>query len=127
MENREEKHTALFIHLALSFKTAAVQQLGKLPNPATGKIERDLPQASMTIDLLDMLAAKCKGNLAADEEQFLKHTISELKLNYIDEIGREESPDEKNEDPKTPGGPSDDPGESRGEDSAVAAPDLSGE
>jgi len=89
LENSQNEKTGLlFVHLITSFQTAAMQQLGKIPNPVSGKIERDLPQASMTIDMIDMIKTKCKGNLTDEEDKYLQHIISELKLNYVDEIGR---------------------------------------
>jgi len=101
--NQNEKTTLLFVHLISSFKTSAMQQLGKIPNPVTGQMERDLPQASMTIDMLDMINTKSHGNLTDEEDKFLQHTLSELKLNYVDEIGREdqksESPDDNDTSP----------------------------
>jgi hypothetical protein len=98
--NQNEKTTLLFVHLISSFKTSGMQQLGKIPNHITGKMERDLPQASMTINMLDMINKRCHGNMTDEEDKFLQQTLSELKLNYVDEIGRkdltDESPDEEN-------------------------------
>ena len=48
-------------------------------------MERNLDQASYYIDLLDMLQTKMKGNLSEWEEQYILHSLSELKLNFIDE------------------------------------------
>jgi hypothetical protein len=31
---------------------------------------------------------KTKGNLKEEEESFLSHTISELRLNYVDEVNK---------------------------------------
>ena len=42
-------------------------------------------QAAFYINLLDMLQEKTKGNLTDYEEQMLINTVSELKLNLIDE------------------------------------------
>ena len=42
------------------------------------------------IDLLDMLQTKMKGNLTEWEEQYILHSLSELKLNYIDEKKKKE-------------------------------------
>jgi len=91
------KNTLLFRRLILTFQTAAIQQMGKLTDPITGKIMRNLEQASLSIDTLDMLMEKCKGNLDEDERSFLKHIISELKLNYVDEVGRSEQKPEESE------------------------------
>lgn len=81
----EEKNTALFGGLITMFQAAALQQMGKVKNPVTDKIERDLEQAQMSIDMLDMLKEKTKGNLTADEEQFLTGVLRDLKLNFVDE------------------------------------------
>ena len=48
-------------------------------------LERNLEQATYYIDLLDMLQTKMKGNLSEWEEQYIIHSLSELKLNFIDE------------------------------------------
>ncbi len=86
-----DKNTILFTQLILMFQASAMQYLGKIGDHITGEIKRDLDQVSITIDMLDMLQAKCKGNLTADEEKLLAHIVSELKLNYIDEKKRPES------------------------------------
>lgn len=81
-----DKQSALFLRLIYMFHSAAMQGLGKIANPLTGKTERYLTGAAASIDTLDMLAAKTRGNLSQDEERLLKHLISELKLNYVDEL-----------------------------------------
>ena len=74
-------------------------------------MERNLDQATYYIDLLDMLQTKMKGNLSEWEEQYIIHSLSELKLNFIDEQKKsseedksektkETSPPEKKEKPK---------------------------
>ena len=83
--NPQEKETALFANLVMMFHSATMQHLGKIKNPVSDAIERDLIQAQLTIDLLDMLAAKTKGNLSEDENKFLTNVVRELKLNYVDE------------------------------------------
>lgn len=82
----EDKDRALFAQLVMSFQAAAWQQLGKIKNPLTDKIERNLDQARYSIDILEMLRNKTKGNLSEDEQKFLTHVISELQLNYVDEF-----------------------------------------
>ena len=76
-----------------------MQHLGKIGEQESGEIKRDLTQASMTIDMLDMLLKKCAGNMTPEEEKLLTHVVSELKLNYIDEKGRPDSA-ESSDDPK---------------------------
>jgi hypothetical protein len=94
------KQDFLFLRLIFGFHTAAMQQMGKLVDPADGSVKRDLELASQSIDTLDMLQTKCKGNLSPEQEIFLKQMIAELKLNYVDEIGRPTPPNPTpNQDP----------------------------
>jgi hypothetical protein len=91
-----DKHSVLFMGLVTSFQQSALTALGKLVNPLTGKTEVDLQMASAHIDMLDMLAAKTKGNLSDEEAGTLEQIISHLKLNYVEEVNkpRGEKPDE---------------------------------
>ncbi|MBN2780791.1 MAG: DUF1844 domain-containing protein [Candidatus Marinimicrobia bacterium] len=85
----------LFMGLVYSLVQSAFISLGKLPDPMSGKIERELEQASQTIDLLAALHEKTTGNLSGEEEKFLSGTISDLRLNYVDEVNKAQN--EKNE------------------------------
>ena len=79
-----------FYQLILMFETAALQQLGKLINPLTGKEERDLEQAKFSIDMLGMLEEKTKGNLVPEEEKYLQSVLAQLRLNYVEELNKSE-------------------------------------
>ncbi len=68
---------------------SAMMQMGKIINPATGKIERDLVQAKFTIDVLGMLEEKTRGNLTKDEAELLRTTLANLRLNYVEEVEEE--------------------------------------
>jgi hypothetical protein len=92
----EEKNTALFGSLVLMFQSAAMQQMGKIKNSATDKIERDLEQAQLSIDMLDMLSVKMKGNLNQEESRYLSTVLKELKLNYVDEQSKDQSSKKEN-------------------------------
>ena len=90
-ENQLKKEDQLFIHLVNTFVQSAWIALGKVKNPVSDELERNLDQASYYIDLLDMLQTKMKGNLSEWEEQYILHSLSELKLNFIDEKKKKES------------------------------------
>jgi hypothetical protein len=90
-----EKNTSLLFSLIMTFQAAAMQQMGKLKNPVSDKIERDLQQAQLSIDILDMLEEKTRGNMSDDESKFLKGILQELKLNYVDEMSKEQQTTEK--------------------------------
>ncbi len=87
----DEKNTALFGSLVLMFHTAAMQQMGKMKNQVTDKVERNMEQAQLSIDMLDMLAAKMKGNLSSEENGYLSNALRELKLNYVDEQAKDQT------------------------------------
>ncbi len=80
----------LFLGLVTSFQAAAMQQMGKTPNPFNGEIERDMPHAKLSIDMLEMLEERTAGNLTSEEGRFLKHVLTELRLNYVAEIAEDE-------------------------------------
>lgn len=85
-----------FIGLAMSLYYTSWGQMGKVANPLTGKIERNLEQAKTSIDTLVMLREKTKGNLTKDEEKALQEMIANLQMNYVDELNKpEEKPKEK--------------------------------
>ncbi len=91
MDEQTNHHAALFFNLVMMFHSAAMQQMGKLKNPMTDAIERNMEQARLSIDMLDMLQARTAGNLGEEEAKFVAHVISELKLNYIDEVNKDKA------------------------------------
>jgi len=94
----EAKLNMYFMSLVLSLSQAAMQQMGKIANPFTGKIERNLEQAKVTIDMLEMLKEKTKGNLVKEEERLISDTLATLQLNYVDETKKgEQEKEEKQE------------------------------
>jgi uncharacterized protein DUF1844 len=80
-----------FLSLMMSLATAAWSQLGKVPNPVTQKIEKDVEQARISIEFLRMLQEKTEGNLSVKEEELLNNTVSDLELNFADEIRKSDS------------------------------------
>ncbi len=85
------QESSYFYPLILMFETAALQQLGKLINPLTGKVEKDLEQAKFSIDMLGMLEEKTKGNLTPEEQGYLQRVLAQLRLNYVDEANKTKS------------------------------------
>lgn len=75
----------LFMQLVYQNQQLAMMGLGKITNPITNKTEKNLEQAKLAIDMLDMLTAKTKGNLGPNEEKFIADVVRELKLNYVNE------------------------------------------
>lgn len=87
---------ALFLHLLTMLSMSAMQDLGKLKHQLTGKIEVHLELAQATIDMLDMLEAKTRGNRDADEDRAIKDALAMLKLNYV-ETREQQAPEPQQE------------------------------
>jgi hypothetical protein len=77
-----------FFALVLMFQQSVMLHLGKMSNPATGKTERNLVQAKMSVDILEMLSRKTKGNLDKEEEKFLANVLADSQLNYASEASK---------------------------------------
>lgn len=71
--------------LVSMFSTQAMVAMGVIPNPATGKPESQLPLARHFIDLLDVLAAKTKGNLDTEEQTQLDTTLHQLRMAFVEQ------------------------------------------
>lgn len=82
------RHDHVLMGLVFSLQTAAMQQLGKLQDPLTGEVTRDLEQAHATIDILEMLKAKCRTATPPDLLRLVDQTVLNLQLNYMDELKR---------------------------------------
>ncbi|MDR0985209.1 MAG: DUF1844 domain-containing protein [Endomicrobium sp.] len=85
-KNSENKINPYLLNLISMFASSVWCQLGKVPNPVDKKITKDLKSAKLTIDMLIMLKNKMHGNLTSEEEKLLNSTISDLEMNYVNEI-----------------------------------------
>jgi hypothetical protein len=88
LEQSNQEVNPHFFNIVTMFASSAWCQLGKIQNPANGKIEKDLKGAQITIDMLLMLRDKTKNNLTKKEEEMLTSMISNLQINYADEISK---------------------------------------
>jgi hypothetical protein len=77
------------------FQMAAMQQMGKLVNPVTNEVEKDLSQAKASIDMIEMLKRRTEGNLSTSETEFLDKVLFELHMNYVDEATGKAEEDSK--------------------------------
>jgi len=80
------REAALFLQLVLGLQQAAMVALGKLMNPVTNRIERSLEAARSTLDTLGVLEARTRGNLESDEQRVLTQVLTDLRMNYLDEV-----------------------------------------
>jgi hypothetical protein len=75
---------ASFAVLAVSLATQAAMSLGDMPHPATKKTEVHLGEARFHIDMLEMLQAKTKGNLSAEEAKLLEGLLFDLRMRFVE-------------------------------------------
>jgi hypothetical protein len=85
-DSSPSRDAALFLQLVLGLQQAAMVALGKLMNPMTGKLERNLEAAKNTIDTLGAIESRTRGNLETDEQRVLSQVLTDLRLNYVDEL-----------------------------------------
>jgi len=91
------KHDHVLIGFFSSLQAAAMQQMGKMQNPMTGELERDLTQAQATIDILEMLKAKCRTDTPDELLRFMDNAVMELQMNFLDEKKKDDAaPQEEN-------------------------------
>ena len=85
-EGTPSRQAALFLQLVLGLQQGGMIALGKLVNPITRKVEAHLDAARDTIETLAALEARTRGNLEPDEQRVLQQALTELRLNYVDEL-----------------------------------------
>ena len=61
----------------------AIMGLGAMADPQTNRVIIDLEGARLSIDLLEVLEQKTKGNLAEEESQELRQMLAELRNRYV--------------------------------------------
>ena len=81
-ESRQPKMD--FPRLVLSLTTTAMLQMGLVPDPVSQKVEKNLPAARQTIDILEILKDKTQGNLKPDETRLLDRCLHDLKMSFVE-------------------------------------------
>lgn len=83
--NEEQQEQLLFMMLVQQHQQIAMMGLGKIQNPATQEMEKDLSSAKYAIDTLGMLKKFTQGNLSKETANYLEQTLTNLRLNYAEE------------------------------------------
>jgi hypothetical protein len=75
-----------FTGFVLSLATSALYHMGYVGDPEHDQPapEPDLPLARQTIDTLEMLQQKTRGNLDAEESHLLEGVLYELHLRFVE-------------------------------------------
>lgn len=83
-QGEQELPSIDFSTFVLSLSHSALLHLGEAPHPDTNRLEKNLPLARQTIDLISLLEEKTKGNLTGDEERLLHQILFDLRMRYVE-------------------------------------------
>ena len=89
MENevsREEYLSSVFATMVMQLTNMAAMFMGKVPNPENNQMVVDLDAAQIFIDQLEMLEAKTKGNLNAEEQNILKQGLTMVRMAFVEAV-----------------------------------------
>jgi len=87
MDQNSQLPKITFSTFIFSLNSSALFHLGLVPDPTTGKKEKNLLLAKQSIDIIGMLDEKSRGNLTDDEEKLLRNVLHDLRLMYVKEKG----------------------------------------
>ncbi|HOO37713.1 MAG TPA: DUF1844 domain-containing protein [Deltaproteobacteria bacterium] len=73
-----------FPTLIMSFASAAMISLGRVPDPMTGQVSKDLALAKQNIDIISLLQEKTRGNLLPEEVNLVEGILYELRICYVE-------------------------------------------
>lgn len=72
-----------FATFVMSLAMQTLMQLGEIAPPDGAPISRDKQAARQSIDILNMLKEKTKGNLSAEEANMLEEILHNLRISFI--------------------------------------------
>ena len=72
-----------FPSFVISLATQSLVMLGEVPHPEYQQIMVNLPAAKQTIDILEMIETKTKGNLTSEEEKLLEDVLASVRMAYV--------------------------------------------
>ncbi len=84
LSEKLETAEAKFTFLVSSLASQVLINLGLIDNPVSNKKETDLDGAKFTIDLLQMLADKTRGNLSDLEKRYLEGVLYDLRMRFVE-------------------------------------------
>lgn len=85
MDNEANYPPVNFTNFVLSLSTSALFHFGDFAEVEGAAPQKNLQAAKQTIDILDMLHEKTKGNLDKNESSLIQGVLYELKMRYVKE------------------------------------------
>ncbi len=87
---QERSAPTIYDHLAVlldQLSGVAWQKLGLQPDMVTGKIEPDLSQARVAIDVVAYIASQLESQLDEEDRKHIHSLVRDLKVNYVQKQG----------------------------------------
>ncbi len=78
-----------FDNFIMSLAQTAYVQLGIIEDPFNKQKSKELKDAKNTIDLIEMLKEKTKGNLTEEEQKLIEDVLYDLRMKYLYETDKE--------------------------------------
>jgi len=72
-----------FSSFLLSLSSSTLLHLGEIADPQSGEKKKDLILAKQSIDIINLLKDKTKGNLTQEEEKLLEHLLYDLRMRFV--------------------------------------------
>lgn len=73
---------ALFSTFIMGMASAALIEMGAVPDPTDKKTRVNKEAAKQHLDFLTMIQEKTKGNLTMEEKELLERALVDLKLQF---------------------------------------------
>jgi Domain of unknown function (DUF1844) len=75
-----------FTTFILSLSSSVLVALGDMPNPETNETLMDLCLAKETIQIIELVQTKTRGNLTEEERGLLNSVLLDLRFKYVNKI-----------------------------------------
>jgi len=72
-----------FSSFVISLSSSVLISLGEIPNPETQETSVDVCFAKQTIQILEMLEEKTRGNLSDGEQELIDQILFDLRFKYV--------------------------------------------
>lgn len=72
-----------FSSFLLSLSSSVLLHLGEIEDPQSGTKKKDLALAKQSIDIINLLKEKTKGNLTQEEEKLMEHLLYDLRMRFV--------------------------------------------
>jgi len=82
---------AVIMTMVDRMSAVAWSKLGLQPDFMTGKIEKDLGQAKVAIDVTTHLASMIEGQLDDEDKRQIHTLVRDLRLNYVEKMKEHQS------------------------------------